>query len=370
VLRVQLRNDRYGIAAQALGRAARVMTRLAPAPVETFEITLAEHGMPITRATVRRTDMEELEFHPVAPDLSRARTRISDAVAGMPPLALVYPIFNWGVEPYLLPSLFDPDDPLRLDVGAAAAARYEPLPGVVLSGRVHQKLIGNLDKGTRPSTSVLPHVRSDAYLYYKGGDTTIPELTAAYYFRPAPDLFGRVTLGYLESMFGGASAEILWKPQNSRLAFGAEINRVKQRDFDQLFGFQDYEVTTGHLSTYAEMGGGYTGQLDVGRYLARDLGATLTLAREFDNGWKVAAFATLTDVSAEDFGEGSFDKGISVTMPLDWLTGQPDRRRLTTVIRPVQRDGGARVNVTGRLYDTVRSMQATELDASWGRFWR
>ena len=370
VMRVQLRNERYGIAAQALGRAARVMTRLAPATVETFEITLAEHGMPVTRATIRRADMEELEFHPVAPDLSRARTRIADTVARLPTLPAAYPILDWGLEPYLQPSLFDPDDPLRLDVGAAVAARYEPMPGLVLSGRVHQKLLGNLDKGTRPSTSVLPHVRSDAYLYYKGGDTTIPELTAAYYFRPARDLFGRVTLGYLESMYGGASAEILWKPQNSRLAFGAEINRVRQRAFDQLFSFQDYEVTTGHLSAYAEIGGGYTGQVDVGRYLARDLGATLTLAREFDNGWKVGAFATLTDVSAEDFGEGSFDKGITVTMPLDWLTGQPDRRRLTTVIRPVQRDGGARVNVPGRLYDKVRGLQASELDASWGRFWR
>lgn len=370
ILRIQIRNERYGVEAQAVGRAARVLTRTAPIEVDSFDIRLVAQGIPVTSVVIRRADMEDLEFHTVAPDLSRARTRIGDVTARLDPMAGVFPRFEWGLEPYLQPSLFDPDDPFRIDFGAALAARYEPAPGVIFSGRLHQKVLGNLDKGSRPSTSGLPHVRSDAYLYYQGGDTTIPELTAAYYFRPGPDLFGRVTVGYLESMFGGASAEILWKPQNSWLALGAEINHVKQRDFDQLFSFQDYSVTTGHISAYAEFADGYTAQLDVGRYLAKDLGATLTLAREFDNGWKVGAFATLTDVSAAEFGEGSFDKGIQLTIPLDWLSGKPDKRRLNTIIRPVQRDGGARLEVPGRLYDTVRSLQASELDASWGRFWR
>ncbi|GAB1363167.1 hypothetical protein MASR1M32_24030 [Rhodobacter sp.] len=110
--------------------------------------------------------------------------------------------------------------------------------------------------------------------------------------------------------------------------------------------------------------------MDVGRYTAGDYGATLSLSREFDNGWRVGAFATITDVSAADFGEGSFDKGIMLTIPLDWATGRPDRTRYSTVIRPVQRDGGARLAVSDRLYDLVRENQASELDASWARFWR
>ena len=111
-------------------------------------------------------------------------------------------------------------------------------------------------------------------------------------------------------------------------------------------------------------------QLDVGRYLAGDFGATFALSREFDNGWRIGAFATLTDVSSEDFGEGSFDKGILLTIPIDWVTGQSSRTKLTQVLRPIWRDGGARLYVPGRLYETVRGLHATELDASWGRFWR
>ena len=365
-----MRNTRYGIAAQAVGRAARVLTRTAPAEVNRFDILLSENGMSVTSVVINRSDLERLEFHPVAPDLLRVSTIIQDAPLGLDPLAESYPLLTYGIEPYLTPSLFDPDDPLRADLGLTANGKYEPLPGLIFTARVQQKIIGNLDQSDRQSDSVLPRVRSDAYLYYKGSDPTVPELTVARYLRPGTDLYGRVTAGYLETMFGGVSGEMLWKPQNSALALGVELNYARQRDFDQLFGFQDYSVITGHASAYYEMGGGYMTQLDVGRYLAGDFGATFALSREFDNGWRIGAFATLTDVSSEDFGEGSFDKGILLTIPIDWVTGQSSRTKLTQVLRPIWRDGGARLYVPGRLYETVRGLHATELDASWGRFWR
>jgi hypothetical protein len=103
-------------------------------------------------------------------------------------------------------------------------------------------------------------------------------------------------------MYAGASAELLWKPVDSRLALGVEVNYAQQRDFDQLFGLRDYNIVTGHVSAYYDFGKGYHGQLDVGRYLAGDVGATLSIDREFANGWRLGAFATLTDVTSEDFG--------------------------------------------------------------------
>ena len=61
------------------------------------------------------------------------------------------------------------------------------------------------------------------------------------------------------------------------------------------------------------------------------------------NGWEVGAYATLTDVPFNQFGEGSFDKGIYVTLPMDWLTGSPSMSQRTFMIRPITRDGGARL---------------------------
>ncbi len=89
---------------------------------------------------------------------------------------------------------------------------------------MRKKLVGNLDQSTRVSNSVLPHVRSDFNIYDREGDPAMTELTGAYYFRPANGVFGRVTAGYLERMYGGVSAEVLWKPTGSRFGLGGEVN--------------------------------------------------------------------------------------------------------------------------------------------------
>ena len=188
-------------------------------------------------------------------------------------------------------------------------------------------------------------------------------------WKTGPDTYARFTAGYLERMFGGVSAEALWKPVSSRLALGVEANYVKQRAYDDYLGFQDYSVATGHASAYYEFGNGFTGQLDVGRYLAGDVGATVSLEREFANGWRVGGFFTLTDVSAEDFGEGSFDKGITFTVPIDWLIGKSDQRSSSATLRPLQRDGGARLSVPARLYEQVRSGHRQELVGNWSGVW-
>ena len=84
----------------------------------------------------------------------------------------------------------------------------------------------------------------------------------------------------------------------------------------------------------------------------------------------VGAFATLTDVSFDDFGEGSFDKGLRFSVPLEYFIGTPSKRVYRSTIRPLTRDGGARLDVEGRLYETVRGFHANDLEGNWGRFWR
>ncbi len=371
---VRIRTPNGENSAQVIGRTARAMAATMPATVETFDIVPLERGVAVSKVVIRRSDLEDLEFAGAQDALIRQRAQILAVSNGLPPDALrtegLYPKFNWGLAPYARTSLFDPENPLRIDVGLQLSASYAIAPGLLLSGSIGKKLTGNLGDSTRVSNSVLPHVRSDSNIYDREGDPSLNTLTLAWYGKPAPNLYSRVTVGYLERMFGGVSTELLWKKVDSRFALGAELNYVKQRDFDQLLGFQDYSVLTGHVSGYLDLGKGYSAQLDVGRYLAGDYGATLAIDREFANGWKVGAFATLTDVPFEDFGEGSFDKGIRLSIPFAWALGRPTEKAYNATIRPILRDGGARLSVDGRLYDTVRGYHETQLDAQWGRFWR
>jgi hypothetical protein len=369
---VLVRNDTYSAGSEVIGRTARIMARLLPASVQDFTIVPVEAGIKAAAIRIARTDLEELEFAKDNVSHSFARAQLD---AGGPSgtdatdIDDLYPSFQWRLGPYLSASYFDPDSPVRADIGLELSASYTIAPGLSLAGDLRKRIGGNVGEG-RKSNSVIQRVRTDAVLYAAQGDPSLTRLTADYKTNLGSDLYGRLTVGYLESMYAGLSAEALWKPVDSALGFGLEVNYARQRDFDQMFGLQDYDVVTGHASAYYAFENSFHAQLDVGRYLAGDYGATLALDREFDNGWRVGAFATFTDVSFDDFGEGSFDKGLRFSVPLEYFTGTPSKRVSRSTIRPLTRDGGARLNVEGRLYETVRGFHTSDLEGNWGRFWR
>ncbi|MFT4742076.1 MAG: hypothetical protein ACI91Z_000047 [Yoonia sp.] len=372
-VRVRYTNSKYRSEAQAAGRVARMLSRVMPDGVSTFILEPAQSGIALSSTTIQRSDLEALENTPNAAADLLARARIVDA-AGTAPAAVAddTPAFTWGISPYAELIVFNGDAPVQVDVGLSARARYEIAPNLVLSGGLRQSLLGARDiAGVTENPNSYHNVRTDGYLYGAEGKPVITDLTLAHYGRPGRDLYSRVSVGYLERMYGGVSAELLWKPVDSRLAVGAEVNYARQRDFDMLLGFQDYETVTGHVSAYYSFDNGFHAQVDVGRYLAGDWGATFALDRKFDNGWKVGAYFTLTDMPFDEFGEGSFDKGIRLTVPVDFFIGNASRRSVSTSLASLTRDGGARLNVDGRLYNIVRDGHtAGALGDTWGRVWR
>lgn len=372
---VRFRNTKYDAVAQAAGRIARAMTQTMPASVEVFELVPVVNGMATSMITIRRSDIETLEFAADPGTTLRGRTAIASARAPAPDKAAngdLYPKFNWSITPTAQTMLFDPRAPFQINVNANLRASYEIAPGVILSGSVTKRVWGNI-LGARPNgASPLPPVRSNAAAYFKNADPAIETLTAAWYGKLAPELYGRVTVGYLETMFAGVSSELLWKPANSRFALGVEADYVAQRSINGGLDLakSNYRVATGMVSGYLDLGRDFDLQLDVGRYLAGDVGGTITLMRRFSNGWRVGAFATITNVSAKDFGEGSFDKGIKMDIPLSWFVGQPTRTQRTFVLRPLGRDGGSQLQVNDRLAYVLRGYDERGLDAQWGRFWK
>jgi len=369
---VRYSNQRYGAAAVSVGRVARVMAGLLPDSVETFRIVPVVNDLPQAVVIFRRSDLEALEFSPDAPDALLAVTGFSGAdpvLAGSARNEALFPSFNWSIGPYLTQRLFNPNEPLQVDAGVQLDLSYQPAPGWKIATQINQRLTGNIDQEASTNTSVLEHVRTDAVLYSQGGSTALENLYVNRQWKLSQDVYARVSAGYLERMFGGVSAEVLWKPVASRLALGLEANYARQREFDDAFGFQDYSVATGHASVYYELPNGLNAQVDVGRYLAGDVGATFALQREFDNGWRLGGFFTLTDVSAEEFGEGSFDKGITISIPTNWFLGRPDTRTRDLTLRPLLRDGGARLIVPDRLYEQVRSGHRSNLVGNWSGVW-
>jgi hypothetical protein len=93
----------------------------------------------------------------------------------------------------------------------------------------------------------------------------------------------------------------------------------------------------------------------VGQYLAGDKGATLDLKRTFANGVSMGVWATKTNVSAAQFGEGSFDKGVYVSIPFDVFSPRSSSGVAYIAWQPLTRDGGARLQRSTQLFELTQA---------------
>lgn len=86
------------------------------------------------------------------------------------------------------------------------------------------------------------------------------------------------------------------------------------------------------------------------RYLAKDKGATIDVAKRFDSGVAVGVWAAISNVSKDDYGEGGFSKGFYISIPFDLMTIGPNRNRAVVSWTPLTRDGGQMLSRKYQLY--------------------
>jgi hypothetical protein len=274
-----------------------------------------------------------------------------------------YPRFSWSVGPQLGEEFFDPNRPIAFQVFGIVAGVLELAP----NWAIETSLTGNIwnDYNTsRPPGSDLPHVRTDFLQYIKKGAYGISSLDPVYRTRIADDVFVEAKAGYLEDMFMGAGGQLLWRPEDSRFAVGADLYEVWQRNFDRLFAPQNYHVLTGHVTVYYESPwNGINVAVHMGRYLAGDYGATFEVFRRFSTGVEIGAFATFTNVPFSEFGEGGFDKGLIIRIPLEWGLPIYSQSEYYNYLHSLTRDGGQRLAADDSLYEeTLRTSDGQILE--------
>lgn len=361
---VWLSQDKYRNPAKAVGRTARVLSDTAPADVSKFTLVFVDQGAENYRVAVYRQSFE-------------TAVRDNDHEVALSSIVLKEPGSGFGGAEYIddtrFPKLsWDMGPAVRQSIGGPntfyAGQLYWKLAGAValtdhinITGAAGFNIINNFNQITLQSNSVLPHVRSDIVQYLQQGSDGLINLEADYTWSPYADWYHRLSLGIFEEMYGGVATELLYRPYGRSWAVAFDINRVKQRGFDEMFDFLPYTVTTGHVTIYCKPDiYNLLVKLSVGQYLARDRGATLDVSRQFDSGVRIGLFATKTNVSAAEFGEGSFDKGAYITIPLDLFFASSTRREAGFTFRPLTRDGGQMVYDGPELYSTVNNGQPSD----------
>ncbi|PYY72546.1 hypothetical protein CRX42_00480 [Pseudomonas jessenii] len=348
--------SRYFYSAKAVGRASRILDNSVNDDIDWFTLVNKRYDMPLEETSVpRETFREVVNNQEPLQDLHRA-TEVNAAVPHTETTLFTgaRDPFSYGLGLGYKQNIGGPDG-LLYQVTADADAEYRFTRNTWWSGLLSVNLLNNYDKFTYDAPSGLPRVRTDLREYLTTSDVTMPTFQLNHAKQLDKDLYGMVYGGYLESMFAGVGGEVLFRPAGQRWSVGADLNFVRQRNFDQGFGLRDYSTVTGHITGYTDLPFEAQAAVSVGRYLARDWGTTIDLSREFRNGVRFGGWVTLTTATKDEYGEGSFDKGIYISIPFDELMSMSTMRRANIVWAPLTRDGGARLNRSYSLHSMTDS---------------
>lgn len=239
---------------------------------------------------------------------------------------------------------------------------------LLLSTELNTRIYGNFQDTIAGPGSNMQHVRTDLVDYLKEDDAYITRMQLDYIWSPYKDTYAKVSGGLYETMFGGFGGEVLYKPFNKNFNIGAELFYVKQRSFKQRFNFRKYSTTTGHINFSYRFAAGVDANLSFGRYLAKDDGYTFDIGRTTSSGFRSGIYFTRTNVSAELFGEGSFDKGFYFQFPLDLFSNEYNGNYSTIKVSPLTRDGGAKLIHDKDLKGLIYNSSYNELVHQWDGF--
>ncbi len=374
---IYLVDRNYYNVAQMIGRVSRIISKTLPKKYKIFNIYIFDHhsGFLISEIEIDRKSLMENELLFDGPDnlwknvnvKNTAKKKSYYGSSNFSPL-------TWSFYPYLDVMLFDPHAPIRWHIGLEAKARYRMMKYTDISGSLKQPLAGTMDDIKRGPKEGLPNVRSDFMYYHRdiGSKVFVDNLTLNQFFKPFPNIFAQVNLGYLEMMYAGIRSEIIWKDSDKPYGIGLDLAKVRKRATEANFRLKSDAHSIYLASFYYDLPHKWNLKIDGGKYLAGDYGSTVSVARNFNNGWEIGAFATLTDVKFSTFGEGSFDKGITLKVPLHWLTGKKSKYSRSTVIRPISGDGGATLYLSDEkyLYNNIKAYDENSFQSNWKRVYR
>jgi hypothetical protein len=332
---------------EATQRVGRILASELPESITTYNIVETAGSTPIVATKINAKDFKiAASYSRLETDIAKTYDRIdpsNNMVENFDPNKLSG--FLLSSEAFWIQTFGNPEDFYLYQGGAYINTGYLFEGNFSVRTGLKVTLIENFDKfnfKVDVQESSLPRVRTFVREYVTRSKVNMENAYLHWFDRIAPNVYAQAYGGYLETMFGGVGGELLYSPVNGQVAFGIDVNFVKQRDFDSETAFFDYQAMTGHATMYWQPKFLPDIQLTVsaGQFLAKDKGVNLDFAKRFDSGIIVGAYAAFTNVSAQDYGEGSFTKGFYLSIPFDLFSFAPAKGRGNIPWIPIGRDGG------------------------------
>lgn len=185
-----------------------------------------------------------------------------------------------------------------------------------------------------------------------------------------PDLHVAAAAGYLEEMYSGIGADILYRPFGNTWAVGAEGWLALKRDphTRMNMGLNGDRVFTGHVKAYYEFPEtDMTAEARFGRYLNEDIGGTLALNQRFDDGINVRGFVTATNKQDFDVFGGTTNlyAGLEFSVPIGNVPVIPQNSLIRARIAPFGRDSGQAIESPIDLYTMSEPISYRHFAGRW-----
>nr|QOS24757.1 hypothetical protein VP308_00002 [Vibrio parahaemolyticus] len=364
---------KYRDRTEAHEKAAAVLHNEMPDDIDTYAINERSRGLVGEQTIISKEKYRNFaQVNYINPKIEDATSRTSAKPTG----ESVYDgfeRFDWGFAPKLVQTLGNAEDFYLFSIGLSGNASYWLTDNLEIGGSLYWDWYNNYDKFnyvTPPDGTTVPRVRTMFRAYQNEHAVTMSNLQLTWFQEYSHTMDQQFYAGYLESMFAGIGTEFLYRPQGSNWAIGADVNLISQRDPQSYFGVYDekWQNVPEYGRPFQVIDKGFTGfvsgyyypqwdflqdlmiQVDVGQFLAGDVGTQINVSKQFKSGVIAGAFASFTDLSAEEFGEGSFTKGFYLSIPFDIMTVKPSNNRANFSWQPLTRDGGQKL---GRKYNLI-----------------
>lgn len=279
-----------------------------------------------------------------------------------------FPVIFSSTSPSLISHIGNPEKFYFGGINIENILEIQFSRNLILSSEIELPIYNNVMNTVSGGGSLMEHVRTDLVQYLKEDDLHLTRMQLDYIWSPRDEIYAKVSSGIFETMFGGFGGEVLYKPFNKNYSIGAELFLVKQRDYKQRFDFKEYETTTGHITFTYLFNYGIESNLSFGRYLAKDDGYTLDLSRKTKSGFKAGVYFTRTNISADLFGEGSFDKGFYFQIPMELFSSSYKGGYSNFKLSPLTRDGGAKLIHKNDLKGLIFNATYNDLNNQWDGF--
>lgn len=369
-------NIRYREEETVRMRIEHLLASLIPDSISHVSAVVEADGVPVHEYRFRLVDLaryrngflSEAEFQVISP------LRNASSAPSTYESALLYkrrrPICIFTFRPRLLTFFGSSTGKFKGQVGVSLSAEGYPFDlcyYFIQSSFTAFSQIQNIRSIDVLNPSRIINVRTDGLLYHQAHSFHLDQAYLQRSWHIGQGWFARVAAGYFETAYGGVAAETLLYPVCSRWALGFESAVVWKRTYYGLGCTNKIRKLTDEGLTHVPFIGfqyfvdfyydykplNLDFRFRVGQFLARDKGIRLEGGRTFLSGLRLGLWWTFTNAKDVVNNHRYYDKGISLSLPLDLFMNQSSRTRIGTALAAWLRDCGARAYTGKELYQTI-----------------